>query len=39
MVDMPGVEDYPTAGRVAMWIMAHLPGFRDIGQILRYSWG
>ncbi|GAB1822743.1 class I SAM-dependent methyltransferase [Herbidospora sp. RD11066] len=39
VVDMPGVEDYPTSGRVAMWIMAHLPGFRNIGQILRYSWG
>ncbi|GLX96011.1 class I SAM-dependent methyltransferase [Herbidospora sp. NBRC 101105] len=38
VVDMPGVEDYPLGGRVAMWIMARLPGFRNIGQILRYSW-
>ena len=35
-VDMPGMEELPTSGRVAMWVLARLPGFRDVGRILRY---
>ena len=35
-VDMPGVEKMPTSGRMSMRVMAHLPGFRDVGRILRY---
>lgn len=36
-VDMPGLEKLPTAGRIGMWVLARLPGFRDIGQILRFG--
>ncbi|RJL31288.1 class I SAM-dependent methyltransferase [Bailinhaonella thermotolerans] len=36
-VDMPGVERLPRAGRLQMRVLAHLPGFRDIGRILRYG--
>ncbi len=35
-VDMPGLEELPRAGRVQMRILKHLPGFRDVGRILRY---
>ncbi|WP_020579816.1 class I SAM-dependent methyltransferase [Actinopolymorpha alba] len=35
-VDMPGLDLLPRSGQVSMWVMAHLPGFRDIGRILRY---
>lgn len=35
-VDMPGLDEMPRAGRAQMWVLAHLPGFRDIGRILRY---
>ncbi|MFC4590406.1 class I SAM-dependent methyltransferase [Sphaerisporangium corydalis] len=35
-VDMPGVERMPRSGRVSMWVLAHLPGFRNVGRILRY---
>jgi O-methyltransferase involved in polyketide biosynthesis len=35
-VDMPGLEKMPTSGRLGMRVMAHLPGFRDVGRILRY---
>ncbi|MGH4012928.1 MAG: class I SAM-dependent methyltransferase [Pseudonocardiaceae bacterium] len=35
-VDMPGLDKLPTAGRLGMWVMARIPGFRDIGRILRY---
>jgi O-methyltransferase involved in polyketide biosynthesis len=35
-VDMPGVEKMSASGRVSMRVMAHLPGFRDVGRILRY---
>ncbi|WP_119726676.1 class I SAM-dependent methyltransferase [Thermomonospora amylolytica] len=35
-VDMPGLDELPPAGRLQMRILAHLPGFRDIGWILRY---
>jgi O-methyltransferase involved in polyketide biosynthesis len=35
-VDMPGLEKLPASGRLAMRVMARLPGFRDIGRILRY---
>jgi O-methyltransferase involved in polyketide biosynthesis len=35
-VDMPGLEKLPASGRVGMWVMARLPGFRDIGRMLRY---
>ncbi|MCW2877409.1 MAG: polyketide synthase [Sphaerisporangium sp.] len=26
----------PASGRLGMWVMARIPGFRDIGRILRY---
>jgi O-methyltransferase involved in polyketide biosynthesis len=35
-VDMPGLDKMPASGRLSMWVLAHLPGFRDIGRILRY---
>ncbi|GAA1326529.1 class I SAM-dependent methyltransferase [Pseudonocardia xinjiangensis] len=35
-VDMPGVEELPRSGRASMWVLARLPGFRDVGRILRY---
>lgn len=35
-VDMPGMEAMPTTGRMSMKVMAHLPGFKDVGRILRY---
>ncbi|MFD0441872.1 class I SAM-dependent methyltransferase [Streptomyces indonesiensis] len=35
-VDMPGVEKMPASGRMSMRVMAHLPGFRNVGRILRY---
>jgi O-methyltransferase involved in polyketide biosynthesis len=35
-VDMPGIDQFPASGRASMWVMARLPGFRDIGRILRY---
>jgi O-methyltransferase involved in polyketide biosynthesis len=37
-VDMPGVEELPRSGRASMWVLARLPGFRDVGRILRYSY-
>ncbi|MEU5615091.1 class I SAM-dependent methyltransferase [Streptomyces sparsogenes] len=35
-VDMPGMDAMPTSGRIGMKVMAHLPGFKDVGRILRY---
>lgn len=35
-VDMPGLEKLPAGGRAAMWVMARLPGFRDVGHITRF---
>jgi O-methyltransferase involved in polyketide biosynthesis len=35
-VDMPGLDQMPASGRTSMWVLAHLPGFRDVGRILRY---
>jgi O-methyltransferase involved in polyketide biosynthesis len=35
-VNMPGLDKLPASGRVGMWVMARIPGFRDIGRILRY---
>jgi O-methyltransferase involved in polyketide biosynthesis len=35
-VDMPGLDQMPASGRASMWVLAHLPGFRDVGRILRY---
>lgn len=35
-VDLPGNSELPLLGRVSMRVMAHLPGFRDVGRILRY---
>ncbi|MHA6793926.1 class I SAM-dependent methyltransferase [Pseudonocardia bannensis] len=35
-VDMPGLDELPVSGRVGMWVLARIPGFRDIGRILRY---
>lgn len=37
-VDTPGLERLPASTRVAMWVMARLPGFRDIGRMLRYRY-
>ena len=36
-VDMPGLERLPASGRVTLWVLARIPGFRDIGRILRYA--
>lgn len=35
-VDMPGLDKLPASGRIGMWVMARIPWFRKIGQILRY---
>jgi O-methyltransferase involved in polyketide biosynthesis len=35
-VEMPGVDELPTIGRLQMRVLAHLPGFRDVGWVLRY---
>jgi O-methyltransferase involved in polyketide biosynthesis len=35
-VDMPGLDELSASGRLEMRVLAHLPGFRDIGRILRY---
>jgi len=35
-VDMPGTDAMPVSGRMSMKVMAHLPGFKDVGRILRY---
>jgi hypothetical protein len=37
-VDLPGNAELPPAGRLAMRVMAHLPGFRDVGRLLRYRY-
>jgi methyltransferase (TIGR00027 family) len=36
IVDMPGVEKLPVAGRVGMAVLARLPGFKDVGRLMRY---
>jgi O-methyltransferase involved in polyketide biosynthesis len=36
-VDMPGVEEFPPLGRLQMRLLAHLPGLRDVGRMLRYA--
>ncbi|WP_219418828.1 class I SAM-dependent methyltransferase [Pseudonocardia nigra] len=38
-VDMPGLNRMPLTGRVQMRVLARLPGFRDVGRILRYRFG
>lgn len=35
IADMP-VDKMPVSGRLAVWVIARIPGFRDIGRILRY---
>jgi O-methyltransferase involved in polyketide biosynthesis len=35
-VAIPGLDELPRPGRLAMRVMAHLPGFRDVGRLLRY---
>jgi O-methyltransferase involved in polyketide biosynthesis len=35
-VDMPGLDKLPASGRLGMWVLARIPGFRDVGRILRY---
>lgn len=35
-VDMPGLDKFPATGQWGMWVLAHLPGLRDIGRIMRY---
>ena len=37
-VALPGNDELPLKGRLGMRVMAHLPGFRDIGRILRYGY-
>jgi O-methyltransferase involved in polyketide biosynthesis len=36
-VDMPGLDHLPKSGQVAMKVMSYLPGFKDIGKILRFA--
>ncbi|MQA06024.1 MAG: class I SAM-dependent methyltransferase [Streptosporangiales bacterium] len=36
-VDMPGNDELPARGRRAMRVLAHIPGLRDVGRILRYE--
>jgi O-methyltransferase involved in polyketide biosynthesis len=36
-VDMPGIEQMSASGRLSMWVLARIPGLRDIGKILRYQ--
>ncbi len=35
-LELPEIADMPASGRVPLRIMAKLPGFRDVGRILRY---
>ncbi|MFE3450177.1 class I SAM-dependent methyltransferase [Nonomuraea sp. NPDC059194] len=35
-VDMPGVDRLPMAGRAQLWVVARIPGLRDVGKILRF---
>jgi O-methyltransferase involved in polyketide biosynthesis len=35
-VDMPGLDELPLSGRLGMKVLAHIPGLRDVGRILRY---
>jgi hypothetical protein len=37
-VDMPGLDKLPASGRIAMRVLALLPGLRDVGRILRYRY-
>jgi O-methyltransferase involved in polyketide biosynthesis len=37
-VDMPGIDRLPPAGRAGMWVLARIPGMRDIGRILRFRY-
>ncbi|GAA2088857.1 class I SAM-dependent methyltransferase [Actinomadura alba] len=37
-VDVPGLDKLPASGRMGMWVMARIPGFRDIGRLLRYRY-
>lgn len=37
-VDMPGLDQMPASGRLALGVLAHLPGFRNAGRILRYRY-
>lgn len=38
-VDMPGNKKLTAPARAIMWVMARIPGLRDIGRILRYRYG
>lgn len=35
-VDMSGLDKLPPSGRLGMWVLARVPGLRDVGRILRY---
>ncbi|CCH27790.1 class I SAM-dependent methyltransferase [Actinosynnema sp. NPDC047251] len=35
-LDLPEIADLPAASRIPLRVMAKLPGFRDVGRILRY---
>lgn len=37
-VEMPGLDKLPRSGRLGMRVMARIPGFRDIGRIMRYRY-
>ncbi|KAH7024870.1 tetracenomycin polyketide synthesis O-methyltransferase tcmP [Microdochium trichocladiopsis] len=38
-VDMPGQDSLPLAGKIQLWVAAHLPYLRDAGRVLRYEFG
>lgn len=35
-VEMPGVHRLPPVGRAQMWVLARIPGLRDVGRMLRF---
>ncbi|MBB5956591.1 O-methyltransferase involved in polyketide biosynthesis [Saccharothrix tamanrassetensis] len=37
-LELPAVKEMPASGRIPLRIMAKLPGFRDVGRILRYRY-
>jgi O-methyltransferase involved in polyketide biosynthesis len=37
-VEMQGQDRLPVSGRITMWLLAHTPGLRDVGRILRYRY-
>ncbi|GAA1015226.1 putative polyketide synthase protein [Acrocarpospora pleiomorpha] len=35
--ELTGLAEFPPAARVGMWVMARIPGLRDAGRLLRYT--